>query len=103
MNQLFLFLIVTLLASTSFAEIRTLRWTVFENTNASLDYVVNAINQRFGTDLADDDFLLLEERMLANNQLFKMYIQTVGGVPVLSTSIRTWTEAESGKAILSLK
>jgi hypothetical protein len=80
------------------AESKHFRWVGSEDKSAEFDHVIEVLNLKSGLSLSSSDFLLVEDRNLANNH-FGMYVQVVSGVPVSGTSIRLWTDLKTKELI----
>jgi hypothetical protein len=78
------------ISSKASAEPVYIRWTVKKDINTDLESLVAQINVESGLNLKANDFLLLEQRELANYG-FKTYLQTFAGVPIKGQMIRVWT------------
>ena len=96
--RLFFVLITTSLFFSLESRAEIVRWTGSEDANAEFLHVVQVLNQKTGFHLTSSDFFIVEDRPLANNQ-FKMYVQTVDGIPLSARSIRVWTDLQSGALI----
>lgn len=94
----FIFLSSLLISTAAFSSTTVLRWTGTDDARADFMHVIEVINQKSGTNLSASDFFLIEDRDLANNH-FKMYVQSVNGVPVSQKTIRLWTNLETGALI----
>ncbi|MBC7742890.1 MAG: hypothetical protein H7061_11885 [Bdellovibrionaceae bacterium] len=74
------------------------RWTGADDTNAEFLHLVQVLNQRSGLHLSESDFMLIEDRELANNH-FKMFVQAAAGIPINNRSFRVWTDLRTGALI----
>lgn len=83
---------------TSNAEPVSIRWTGKDDKSAEFFHVIDRLNAQTGFKLSASDFLLLEDRALANNQ-FKMFIQMAGDVPLKRNSVRIWTDLQTNELI----
>lgn len=83
---------------TSYAEPVSIRWTGSDDKNAEFLHVIDRLNAQSGFNLSASDFLLVEDRALANNQ-FKMFIQMAGDVPLKRNSVRIWTDLRTNELI----
>lgn len=75
-----------------------IRWTGSEDTDASIQHVVQVLNLKLNTTLSAKDFTLQEDRDLAFNH-YQRYVQLIEGAPVNGKTIRIWKDFTSGNAI----
>lgn len=87
-----------ILSVTALGTTTVTRWTGAEDARADFLHIVDVVNQKAGTKLSASDFLLVEDRDLANNH-FKMYVQSVNGIPVSQKTIRLWTTLDTGTLV----
>lgn len=98
MQSLISFLILILVTASVHAEPISIRWTAHEDKNSEFTHLIENLNQRSGFQLSASDFLLIEDRELANNH-FKMFIQAANGIPIKQHSLRIWTDIKTGQLI----
>jgi len=98
MTKKIYWLIPVLVASSSFAEIKAIRWTDKEDTNPQISHVLDVINQKTDLKLTEKDFSLVEERPLATS-VFQMYQQVDLGRSIRGQMIRIWKTLDTEKTI----
>lgn len=80
------------------AEPLSVRWTAAEDKNSEFLHVIETLNRHTGFRLSASDFILVDDRDLANNH-YKMFIQTAAGIPLSQRSIRLWTDLKTKELI----
>ncbi|MGE3974571.1 MAG: hypothetical protein AB7F59_08610 [Bdellovibrionales bacterium] len=85
-----LFVLVFSVAQFSLAgDAKSVRFTAKDFRRAQFENVLAQVNAKTGFQLTKEDFLLFENRALANTH-FEMWLQMSDGIPLKSRSIRIW-------------
>lgn len=91
------FFAVSLMA-TQAAAAAIVRWTAAEDTNGTIEHVIQLLNERTKDRLKVDDFKLDEDRALAFNH-YRRYVQLADGAPIRGKSVRIWTELGNSQTV----
>lgn len=75
-----------------------IRWTGTEDIDGTTTHVIEVLNQKLGTSLKAENFVLQEDRDLAFNH-YKRLAQVMDQVPIHGKSIRIWTELKSDRTV----
>ena len=85
-------------ASHAFADLKVVRWTGQEDTDAEFGHVLSLVNEKTGLSLTKEDFVVVEERPLATSH-FVMYGQQAGNVPIHGQVIRVWSRLDNRQTV----
>lgn len=103
----FLSLCLAVLVAPVYAAEYSKRLTFKDTADASMESILQIVNQETGLQFTANDFLMFEDRDLATSH-YQMLPQTVSGIPVATTdqegrkrqkSIRIWTDLKTGELI----
>lgn len=92
------FSLAFLICAVGVAETKSVRWTGFDDKDASFARVLETLNSKTGFSLAAKDFKKIEERDLATSH-YVYYAQVGNNVPLRRKSLQLWTERSNGQLI----
>jgi hypothetical protein len=93
-----LFLTISFLSHVSMAALKSTRWTLNDDRDASLSHVLAKANANLGTDLHESDLQLEEEQNLGAWK-FQMWSQVIAGLKVKGASLRIWKNLSNGELV----